>query len=100
MHIFVRDRDDEDYPRITEISLCREKETKLLPQGRLYVVFYQRTLCYQRFLEFFVADDFSPEGPLPHLKSEAEKVMSELERLNVQSCIQEVEHGLKRELIR
>lgn len=95
MHIFVNDRDEEEYPRITEISLCKEDGNKLFPEGRLYIVFYQKTLCYQRFLEFFVSDDFSHEGPLPHLKSQAEKVMNELDKLDVQSCIQEVVHALK-----
>lgn len=89
VHIFISDRDEEGYPTNTEISLCRGDGAT--PKG--YVVFYQRTLCYQRFLEFSTA----PEEPLPHLTSgDVEKMTLELNKvkLSVQNYISEAVLGL------
>ena len=93
-HIYIIDKDEEGYPLNTEISLCKGDGTELFPEGRLYVVFCQQTLHYQRFLEYFIASDFSPEEPLPYLKHE--KIKTELNKISVQNYIQEaVIHGLK-----
>ena len=93
LHIFVLDKDDKGYPQNTEISLCKEDGTDLLVKGRQYVVLYQQTLNHQRFLEFFVIS-FFPEAPLPYLKSVSEDIMIELNKLSVQSYIQEAMNGL------
>ena len=90
VHIFIVDEDYEGYPRNTEISLCKDDGIK----KRLYVVLYQQTLCYQRFLEFFVAN-FSPVEPLPYLANVAERIWAELNKFPLQNYIQEAARGLE-----
>lgn len=50
-----------------EIALCVGDGAKDCPAGRMYVVYYSRTLQNQVALEFFVSESFEPESPLPYL---------------------------------
>ena len=50
-----------------EIALCLGDGAKGCPTGRMYVVYFSRTLRGQVALEFFVSETFEPEAPLPYL---------------------------------
>ena len=53
-----------------EIALCISDGAKGCPAGRLYVVYFSRTLQSQVALEFFVSEAFEPQAPLPYLAAD------------------------------
>ena len=67
IHLFVGATGDK--LKEHEIALCVGDETEDFPSGRMYVVYYSRTLKNQVALEFFVSESFEPEAPLPYLKA-------------------------------
>ena len=89
-HIFVLNTTDTDgFPVNIEIALCCGDGSE---KSCYYAVLYQRTLCRQVFVEFFVSDfDFLPLDPLPYYcEASTAEIKDHLDKIPlIQSYIKE-----------